>query len=325
MPPPFLANSQKKGVRIKYLANTHYFMAHIPVLLKEAIDGLDLKSGDIFVDATLGGGGHTKEVCRRFEGNIKVIGIDQDSLAIEMAKENLKEEDCRIDFEIANFRDLDQILDKRRIKKIDAILFDLGLSSYLIEKSGRGFTFRKDEPLIMNFKRELAPEDLTASEIVNKWSEKKIADILKQYGEERYAKRIAREIAEHREKKPIRTTSELVEIIRNAVPPPYRRHRIHFATRTFQALRIAVNDELDTLHKGLEKGFKYLSAKGRMVVISFHSLEDRIVKQFFNRKSKQGQGIIITKKPMTPSEDELRMNPRARSAKLRIIEKAYEY
>jgi 16S rRNA (cytosine1402-N4)-methyltransferase len=186
-----------------------------------------------------------------------------------------------------------------------------------LEKSGRGFSFQKDEPLLMTLKSEPGPNDLTAREILNKWSEKEIADVLYKYGEERYSRRIARAIFERRKKKAVETTLELIDIVRASVPRSYRHGRINCATRTFQALRIAVNDELNALEEGLEKAWNALNDKSRMIVISFHSLEDRIVKNFFKKTG----GKILTKKPIVPSEEEIKNNPRSRSAKMRAIEK----
>ena len=200
-------------------------------------------------------------------------------------------------------------------------MLDLGLSSDQFETSGRGFTFKNDEPLLMTFKKNPDQGDLTAYQIVNTWEEENIADVIYGYGEEKYSRRIAKAIVNYREKKAIEKTSELVEIISNSVPVFYKRGRIHPATRTFQALRIAVNDELNTLKRGLERGFARLASGGRIAVISFHSLEDRIVKNFNKEKEELEQARIITKKPIVPSEDEVRENPRSRSAKLRILEK----
>ena len=196
-------------------------------------------------------------------------------------------------------------------------MFDLGMSSNQMEESGRGFSFQKDEPLLMNYGQD---NNLTAREIVNKWSEKDISDVLYKYGEERYSRRIAKNISETR--KPIETTFELVDIIRESVPGSYRNGRINCATRTFQALRIAVNDEINALKEGMEKVWKLLLLPGsRLVIISFHSLEDREVKNFFRELKNEKQGIILTKKPVVPTREEKKLNPRSRSAKLRAIEK----
>ncbi|TSD02503.1 MAG: 16S rRNA (cytosine1402-N4)-methyltransferase [Parcubacteria group bacterium Athens0714_24] len=290
---------------------------HKPVLLKEAIEYLNLKEGDIAIDATVDGGGHAEKILEKIGASGKLIGIDQDSSMIE--KLDLGENAILIN---GNFRDLDKLVSASSADKVDAILFDLGISSLQLEDSGRGFSFQKDEPLLMTLKQNLQPGDLTAQEIINNWSEKEIADLIFKYGEERYSRRIARGIAEKRGASPILTTGELIEIIRLNVPRNYRNSRtINCATRTFQAIRIAVNDELGALERGLETGWKILKNNGRMVVISFHSLEDRIVKNFYKNKNSTGEGKILTKKPITPSWEEKKINPRSRSAKLRAIEK----
>lgn len=283
---------------------------HKTVLLKETIDGLNLSEKSVVVDCTFGGGGHSREVLKRFP-KARVIALDQD-------KSVWQGNDKRIFFHNKNFRELDEVL---KDEKIDAIIFDLGLSSDQLENSGRGFSFLRDEPLLMTMKTTPGEEDLTAEEIVNTWEEKNLADIIYGYGEERWSRRIARGIVEARMKAKIQTTTELVKIISESVPAVYRRGRIHFATRTFQALRIAVNDELRSLETGLAKGFDALKTGGRMSVITFHSLEDRIVKRFYKMLEKEGKAILINKKPILESEKELIKNPRGRSAKLRILEK----
>lgn len=297
---------------------------HKTVLLDEAIEGLDLpKDSDkekVVIDATFGGGGHSLAIIEKYHG-VKIIAFDQDLGAFEKAKIKFEGLDLRIKFINLNFRDLDEVLSKEEIKGVDGIVFDLGLSSDQLENSGRGFSFMKDEPLLMTMKENILPEDLTAKEIVNTWGEKSLADIIYGYGEERFSRRIARGIVEAREKKDILSTKDLVKIIERSVPNLYRKGRIHCATKTFQALRIAVNDELGALQAGLEKGFNILNVKGRMSVISFHSLEDRIVKNFFRNKAKEEKVILINKKPITPREEEIKNNARSRSAKLRVLEK----
>jgi 16S rRNA (cytosine1402-N4)-methyltransferase len=295
-------------------------MIHKTVLLKESIEGLNIQQGDIYIDGTLGSGGHTEYALELLKGDIRVIGLDKDIEAIERSKKRL-EQYKDVTFVESDFGDLDKVLKDLDIEKVDRIMLDVGLSSDQFETSGRGFTFKSNEPLLMTFKKDPKPGDLTAYEIVNGWQEESIADIIYGYGEERYSRRIAHAIILYREKKRIETTSELVEIIQNSVPFFYRRGRIHPATRTFQALRITVNDELNTLKDGLRKGFEKLNTKGRIAVISFHSLEDRIVKNFNKEKEELGEGKIITKKPVTPSEREIDENPRSRSAKLRILER----
>ena len=205
--------------------------------------------------------------------------------------------------------------------KVDRILLDLGIRSDHIESSGRGFTFKRDEPLLMTFSKDSDEGLFTAIEILNEWDEGNIVEILNGYGEEEYAKKIAKAIVSERKVKPIRTTFHLVEVISSAVPYKYKNRKIHFATKTFQALRIAVNDEIAVLREGLRKSFERLSPNGRLVVISFHSLEDRAVKRFFKEKEEEGEGEMITKKPITPSAKEVAENPRSRSAKLRVIKK----
>lgn len=286
---------------------------HRTVLLNETIDGLNLGKESLVVDATFGGGGHSVEICRRYPG-VKIIALDQDESVFAKAENKFKDQDCDITFQNANFRDLDLPDDS-----VDGVIFDLGLSSDQLESSGRGFTFMKDEPLLMTMKKNPGEEDLTAQEILNNWEEGSLADIIYGYGEEKQAKRIAKEIVESRGQKEIKTTFDLVKIIEQAIPAKFRKGRIHYATKTFQAIRIAVNDELNTLRIGLEKGFNALKKGGRMSVISFHSLEDRIVKNFYKDKAHTGIAKLINKKPITASVLELKSNGRARSAKLRIL------
>lgn len=296
---------------------------HIPVLLQEAIDGLDIKKGDVFVDGTLGGGGHFEEVARRFGSAVVMIGIDLDPEAIERTKAKISPYKLKTHFINDSFRNIDKALDSLEVSKVERILLDIGLSSDQFEKSGRGFSFQKDEPLLMTFRRKPGKNDLTAKEIVNNWDPENIATILKSYGEEQFAWKIAKAIVARREVKPINTTFELVEIVKVATPKWYHHRKIHPATKTFQALRITVNDEINALKEGISKGFEKLSQGGRLAVISFHSLEDRAVKRFFSAKGGKGEteGRLITKKPITPSKSEFSQNPRSRSAKLRIIEK----
>jgi 16S rRNA (cytosine1402-N4)-methyltransferase len=294
---------------------------HKTVLLHESVDALNLKVGSVVVDCTLGAGGHTEEVCRRFGASVKIIGLDLDQDAINRSEERLEKMGCDTTFHLSNFRDFDKVLESLDLKEVDGFLLDLGFSSYQIEDSGRGFSFKRDEPLSMTLKRDVTENDFTAEMIVNTWSEESIANILYGYGNERFSRRIAREIVESREKMPIKTTTDLVTVIERAVPFFYKKGRIHPATKSFQALRIAVNDELGALEEFLEKGFDHLKSEGRMAVISFHSLEDRIVKNFFKIKKEEGEAIILTKKPIIPGDDELMENPRSRSAKLRTLQK----
>ncbi len=298
-------------------------LVHTTVLLKESIDGLDIHPGEIYLDGTLGSAGHTLYALQKTNGDLKVIGLDKDVEALERSKERLAGyiEYKDVHLVESSYVDLDKVLNELNIPKIHRFMLDLGLSSDQFETSGRGFTFKNDEPLLMSFKKDLEEGDLTAKTIVNTWQEENIADVIYGYGEEKYSRRIARAIVNYREKKSIETTGELVEIISQAVPIFYRKGRIHPATRTFQALRIAVNDELNSLKGGLKKGFERLEKSGRMAVISFHSLEDRIVKNFNKEREEEGTGKSITKKPIVPTDEEIRVNPRSRSAKLRIIEK----
>lgn len=305
---------------------------HKTVLLQETIDSLGLADKParklMVVDATFGGGGHSLEICKRYPG-VKIIALDQDESAWRYAKSKFKNLSCSISFVNSNFRDLDKVLESFGAKlpkgslapKLDGIIFDLGLSSDQLENSGRGFSFMKNEPLLMTMKENPSPEDVTALDVVNTWSEENLASIIHGYGQERFSKRIARGIAEARAKKKIKTSFDLVKIISDAVPLAYKKGRLHFATRTFQAIRIAVNDELGALAEGLEKGLKVLRVGGRMSVVSFHSLEDRIVKRFFKTKVMEGQGLLINKKIISANNDEIKYNPRSRSAKLRIIER----
>lgn len=294
---------------------------HKTVLLKESIDALNLKNGSVFVDGTLGGGGHSREVCERFGKDVAIFAFDLDSDAVENAKEKFANSNCNINFFQDNFKNLDKVLDESGVSGATGILLDLGYSSDQLEASGRGLSFQKDEPLQMTLKKNVSPTDFTAADIVNTWDEEDIANVIYAYGEEQFARRIARDIVAAREKAPIKTTTDLVKIITNAVPVFYRRGRINPATKTFQALRIVVNDELGSLQTALEKGFDKLVPDGRFAVISFHSLEDRIVKNFFREKDRVGEGEIINKKPILPSPEEVKENPRSRSAKLRVIKK----
>lgn len=296
-------------------------MIHKTVLLHEAIDGLLIKSGDIFVDGTLGGGGHSEEVAKRFGDTISMIGIDLDPEAMERTKKRLSRFKANIHYVQDSFRNIDNVVTSLGFQKVDKILLDIGLSSNQFEDSGRGFSFQKNEPLIMSFKKDLTPNDLTAREIVNTWDLENIQAILEGYGEEQFAWKIAKAIVARREEKPIETTFDLVEIIKIATPKFYHHKKIHPATKTFQALRITVNDEIQSLKDGVTKGFEILESQGRIAVISFHSLEDRFVKQFFKEKQLEGIGKVITKRPIVPTPEEIKENPRSRSAKLRIIEK----
>lgn len=292
---------------------------HKSVLLHQAIEGLDIKSGDIFVDGTLGNGGHTEEVCRRFDRDVTCIGIDMDKDALDRSEKRLSVQGFKVKYLIGSFRNIDELVKSTGLNKVDKILLDIGLSSNQFEESGRGFSFQKDEPLLMTFKKELKDGDLTAKEIVNTWDEENLRAIIEGYGEEQFAYRIARAIVKSRELKTIETTMELVDIILGATPKFYHHRKIHPATKTFQALRITVNDEIRSLKEGIIKSFDILNPDGRLAVISFHSLEDRIVKNYFNDFEKKGLARKVNKKPIIAEEEELETNPRSRSAKLRII------
>jgi 16S rRNA (cytosine1402-N4)-methyltransferase len=302
---------------------------HIPVLLHESIDGLAIKESDIVLDGTLGGGGHTSEIVKRFGSQVKIIALDYDSDAIARAEASLskatKEGGYDVTFRTIGFQDMTTVMDELNLVTVDRILLDLGLSSFQIDIAGRGFSFMKDEPLLMTMKKEPTDSDLTAREIVNTWSESTLADIIYGFGEEKYSRKIAKAIVEARSEKSIETTYDLVHIIDAAVGRAYKKMKIHPATRTFQALRIATNSELASLEKAIEDGWKRLAVGGRIAIISFHSLEDRIVKRAFlkiKEDTKESNGAyIITKRPIVPSAQEVKENPRSRSAKLRIIEK----
>lgn len=293
---------------------------HRSVLLHEAIDSLALSPSDTVVDATLGGAGHAREIAARLGKSGTLIAFDADEHAIARGKEALKDAQCTVHFVHKNFRHMRTELEKRGISHIDKALFDLGWSGYQLSE-GRGFSFLSDEPLSMAYDNGQA---LSADTIVHEWKEESLADIIFGWGGERYARRIASAIVAAREKAPIKTARALADIVRMAVPARARYGRIHPATKTFQALRIAVNDELGALEEGLRHAWKMLAENGRIAVISFHSLEDRVVKQRFVDIERAGEGVRITKKPVAPSAQEVAENPRARSAKLRVVEK-YSY
>ncbi len=295
-------------------------MEHVPVLLHEATSGLHLQAGDIYVDATLGAGGHANEVSKQLGGAVQIIGFDLDRNAEAIARETLKDSDAQLTVVHANFRSMREECEKRGITQVNGVLMDLGVSSMEFGASGRGFSFKYDEPLLMTLESGPEGHELTAADIVNSYREEAIANLIFEYGEERFSRRIAKAIVTARRHARIETTFQLVDIIRGAVPASYRNGRIHPATRTFQALRIATNDELGALKDGLEGAFALLAPGGRIAVITFHSLEDRIVKNMFREWGKE-QATVITKKPIVPEREEIIRNPRSRSAKLRIIQK----
>ncbi len=297
---------------------------HVPVLLHEIIEGLVTEghtdSGNtIYLDGTLGGAGHALAIAKAYKGNLTVVGLDRNRLAIDEAGKTLDGKANKVILECESFKDLDKVLDKHSIVGVDLILLDLGISSDELDNSGRGFSFQKEEPLLMTM-GDPKTYPFTAKDIVNNWKEEDIANVIFGYGEDRFARRIAKYIVTYRAKSAIQTSTELAEIIKMSVPIFARRGKTHPATKTFQALRIAVNDELNALREGLAKGYGRLNPKGRMAVISFHSLEDRIVKDFYKKQSYEG-AKIITKRPLQAIPQEVAENPRSRSAKLRIIKK----
>ncbi len=292
-------------------------LGHKPVLLHEGVDALAISPKDTVVDATLGGAGHAREIVAKLSRGGSFIGFDLDTDAIDRAQDALKGSAPKVTLINANFRTVVRQLKGHGVSKIDKILFDLGWSAYQLD-AGRGFSFHTDEPLLMTYGNK--PGALTAAIIVNEWEETSIADVIFGWGEERYSRRIAHAIVDRRKEKPFTTARELAEVIRGAVPPAYRRGRLHPATKTFQALRIAVNDELGALKEALNGARAMLAEGGRIAVITFHSIEDRLVKHVFADWDREGYGRRITKKPLVPSAEEIRDNPRARSAKLRVFE-----
>ena len=291
---------------------------HVPVLLKEVIDYLNTRADKNFIDATVGEGGHGLAILKKNGPNGRLMGIEIDSGVYESLKENMAEMVERVVLVNDSYINLEKIVKKNDFKPVHGILFDLGMCSWHLDVSGKGFSYLKDEPLDMRFDSE---SDLTAAEIINTWDIKKIEEILREFGEEKYVYRISLAIKEARKKERIIGTQQLVDILKRTLPKYYDNRKIHFATRTFQALRIAVNNELQTIEEGLEQAIKILEPNGRIVVISFHSLEDRIVKNIFREKAKIGELSILTKKPITPCLEEIKNNSRSRSAKLRAAEK----
>jgi len=311
--------------------------AHTPVLLQETVDGLNVKPDGIYVDGTLGGGGHAYEICRRLDTKGSMVGIDQDGAAIEAASVRLKDFGEKVTIIRSNYRDMKSLLHEMGIDRVDGIVLDLGVSSYQVDAADRGFSYREDAPLDMRMDTR---QSLTARDIVNDYSEEDLTRVLREYGEERYARSIAHHITEARKKAPIETTGELVDIIKSSIPEKERRKSGHPAKRTFQAIRIEVNRELDVLTDSLDDLIDLLKPGGRIAVITFHSLEDRIVKEAFKRNEnpctcpkefpvcvcgKVSKGKVITRKPITPGEEERKNNPRSKSAKLRIFERASSY
>jgi len=290
---------------------------HQPVLLKEILRYLNPGSGKNFIDCTFGFGGHTLALLEKNRPDGKVLGIEQDKEIIGKYQVSSIKFQERLTLVNNNFNNLEEIVKKYEFNQVDGVLYDLGVSSWHFDQSSRGFSFQVNEPLDMR----CSGDSLTAEEIINQYKEQELVRIFKEYGQERFSGRIARVICQERRKHQIRTTKQLVEIISRIVPKKFQYKRIHFATRIFQALRIAVNDELNNLKESLPQALEILKPKGRLVVISFHSLEDRIVKNFFRESAKEGKLEILTKKPIIPSLEEIKLNSRSRSAKLRCAQK----
>jgi len=305
---------------------------HVSVLLWECIEGLNIKPDGIYVDGTLGGAGHSSEIVKRLETG-RHIGIDRDPVALKAAGERLAPYSDKVTLVHSNFCEIKQVLDDLNIEGVDGILLDLGVSSPQLDDGARGFSYMADAPLDMRMNNE---DPLTAHDVVNTWSYEELKRILYDYGEERYAPQIASAICRRREAKPIESTLELVDVIRSAMPPAALREKQHPAKRSFQAIRIAVNDELGSVEKVMRDAIPKLNKGGRLAVITFHSLEDRIVKNAMVAASKgctcppsfpvcvcgkKPQVKLITRKPIVSTDEELQVNPRARSAKLRICEK----
>lgn len=305
---------------------------HKSVLLNETIDGLNIKPDGIYVDGTLGGGGHAYEVCKRLGEKGSIIGIDQDAAAIEAASARLKDFGEKVTIVRSNYCDMKSKLHELGIDKVDGIVLDLGVSSYQLDTAERGFSYREDAPLDMRMDTR---QKMTARDIVNDYTEADLYRVIRDYGEDKFAKNIAKHIVQARAVKPVETTAELSEIIRASIPMKFQKKSGHPAKRTFQAIRIELNRELDVLRDSLDDMIDLLNPGGRLCIITFHSLEDRIVKSAFRKNEnpctcppdfpvcvcgKKSKGSIITKKPILPSEEELEYNSRSKSAKLRIFE-----
>ncbi|MBM7552859.1 16S rRNA (cytosine(1402)-N(4))-methyltransferase RsmH [Thalassobacillus pellis] len=306
---------------------------HFSVLKEETVKGLNIKADGTYIDCTLGGGGHSEEICRMLGEGGRLIAFDQDQAALAAAKERLAPYEDKITFVHANFQELEDRLHELRVERIDGILFDLGVSSPQLDVKERGFSYQHDAPLDMRMNQQ---SDLSAYQVVNEWKYEELVRIFFKYGEEKFSKQIARKIEARREEKPIETTYELVDIIKDAIPAPARRKGGHPGKRIFQAIRIAVNDELGVFQDALDQAARIVSIGGRVAVITFHSLEDRICKQAFKKWSKspplpknipvipeekQPPFKLVTRKPIIAGEEELDDNRRSRSAKLRIVEK----
>lgn len=306
---------------------------HVSVLLQETIDGLAVKPDGIYVDGTTGGGGHSYEICKRLGENGRLICIDQDAEALAAAEKRLEPFAGIVTMVKSNYAQMKEVLKQLGIEKVDGIVLDLGVSSYQLDNAERGFSYREDAPLDMRMDRE---QTLTARDIVNEYPESELYRIIKEYGEERFAKNIARNICKRRQDKPLETTFELVDIIRGSMPAKARNGKSHPAKRTFQAIRIECNQELEVLRQALDEMVDLLKDGGRISIITFHSLEDRMVKTSFRRQENpctcppdfpvcvcgnKPKGKVITRKPILPSEEECEQNTRSKSAKLRVFER----
>ncbi len=302
-------------------------MLHKPVLLAEVLRGLNLRPGAVVVDGTLGSGGHSLEILKAIGPAGRLVALDQDPSALERCRERLRAYENQVSLHHENFVNLGKVLESVNVSKVDAVILDIGFSSDQMADSTRGFSLERTGPLDMRMNPEY---ETTAADLIKHLSEKELADLIYKYGEERMSRRFARTICQERQKHAIETTQDLVQTIEKALPYKIRRtehsrgyrSKIHPATRVFQALRIVVNQELQVLEEGLPKIWNYLAPQGRLAVISFHSLEDRIVKHQFQAWARSGEGVAITRKPITATEAEIEDNPRSRSAKLRVIEKA---
>ncbi len=295
-------------------------MSHIPVLLNECIEYLTIKKGGVYVDCTVNRGGHAEVIAKKIgkEGTLIIIDLDNDALISATTRVRAIDDGPIIVPCLSNFRHIYSLLEERGIKKVDGILADLGLSSEELDDSGRGFTFRYDEPLLMTYASSVSDDDITASYIVNNWKEESIAQILYGYADEKYSRRIARRIVEYREHAHIATTFELKSIIESAVPFLYRHGKTHCATKTFQALRMAVNDELGAIEEMMAGASSLLNDGGRLCVITFHSTEDRLVKNLMRNNI---VFEMVQRKAIMPSDEEIKNNTRSRSAQLRVAQK----
>lgn len=291
---------------------------HHPVLIEEAIFYLNCEPGKVYVDGTIGGGGHASAILERTAPNGFLLGIDWDMEAIKQSERKLRSYQGRYRLLHENFAHLTHVLEASPWKKVDGILLDLGVSFHHLNEPQRGFSFLKEGPLDMRMNRE---SRLTAAEIVNRFLQRELIEIIHKYGEERWATRIVKHIVKERKKRFIETTLQLSKIVAEAIPKRYWPRRIHPATRTFQALRIAVNREIENLESFLKHAIDLLKPKGRLVIISFHSLEDRLVKRYFRNWAKERLIKLLTKRPIVPTVQEIKKNPHARSAKLRAVEK----